>query len=247
MAGIPKKPEEIFEPLCADFEALFGDDLLSVILYGSCARGEYMPGKSDINFLLLLSEHGITQPGKALKTIEKWRRRSVATPLLLTRSYIETSLDAFPIEFLNIQAAYRVLRGEDPLKHLAFAPRMLRLQCERELKGKLLHLREQFLETAGSARRIKELIARSLPTFSAIFQAVVVLHGKPVQPGSTALLNTMQQVLGLDAALFADLYAVREGRMRLNTNEAIALMERYIKEVRRLALAVDSLDQVTAS
>jgi predicted nucleotidyltransferase len=245
-ASIPKKPEDIFEPLCAEFEALYGNDLLSVILYGSCARGEYMPKKSDINVMLMLSEKGITQLGKALATIEKWRRRAVATPLLLTRSYIETSLDAFPIEFLNIQAAYRVLRGEDPLKSLVFDPRMLRLQCERELKGKLLQLRERFLETGGSARRIKELIARSLPTFSAIFQAVVVLHGKSVQPGREKLLNTMHQVLGLDAALFADLYAVREDRMRLNTAEAIALMERYIKEVRRLALAVDSLEGAVA-
>jgi len=247
MAGIPKKPGDIFEPLCADFEALYGDDLLSVILYGSCARGEYVPGKSDINFMLLLSENGITQLGKALKTVEKWRRSAVATPLLLTRSYIETSLDAFPIEFLNIQVAYRVLRGEDPLKNLVFDRRLLRLQCERELKGKLLHLRERFLETAGSVRRINELIARSLPTFSAIFQAVVVLHGKPVQPGRDALLRTMQQVLGLDQALFADLYAVREGRLRLNTAGATALMERYITEIQRLALAVDSFEQCPAS
>jgi len=242
MAGIPKEPADIFESLCADFEALYGDDLLSVILYGSCARGEYVPGKSDINFMLMLSENGITQLGKALATVEKWRRRAVATPLLLTRAYIETSLDAFPIEFLNIQAAYRVLRGEDPLKNLVFDPRMLRLQCERELKGKLLHLRERFLETAGSARRIKELIGRSLPTFSAIFQAVVILHGRPVQPGRETLLSTMQQVLGLDQTLFADLYAVREGRLSLNAAGATALMQRYITEVRRLALAVDSLE-----
>ncbi len=247
MAGIPKNPEEIFEPVCADFEALYGGDLLSVILYGSCARGEYVPGKSDINFMLMLSENGITQPGRALATVEKWRRRAVATPLLLTRSYIETSIDSFPIEFLNIRAAYRVLRGEDPLKQLVFDHLMLRLQCERELKGKLLHLRAQFLETSGNARRIKELIARSLPTFSALFQAVVVLRGKPVQQGRAALLGAMQQVLGLDQALFTDLYAVREGRMRLNTAGSIALMERYIKEVRRLALAVDSLEPGPAS
>ncbi len=245
MAGIPKKPEEIFEPFCADFEALYGGDLFSVILYGSCARGEYVPKKSDINFMLLFSDTGITQLGKAFKLVEKWRRRAVATPLFLTQAYIETSLDTFPIEFLNFQAAYRVLRGDDPFKHLVFEQRMLRLQCERELKGKLLQLREQFLETAGSARLIRQLIERSLPTFFAIFQGIVYLHGKPPQPGRATLLNTMQQVIGLDAALFTELYAVREARLRLNTAEASVLMERYIEEVRRLGRAVDSLEQDT--
>jgi len=247
MAGTPKKPEEIFEPFCADFEALYGDDLLSIILYGSCARGEYVPKKSDINVMLLLSENGIRQLGRALKTVEKWWRRGVATPLFLTHAYIETSLDTFPIELLNFQAAYRVLRGEDPLSSLVFNYRMLRLQCERELKGKLLHLRERFLETGGSARRIKELIAHSLPAFLAIFQGVAYLHGKPPQSSREALMEAVKGPLGLDVALFADLYAVREGRIRLSAAGATALMERYIEEVRRLAMAVDSLEQGPAS
>jgi predicted nucleotidyltransferase len=245
MAGIPKKPEEIFEPFCADFKALYGDDLLSVILYGSCARGEYIPKKSDINFMLLLSENGITQLGGALKTVQKWRRRAVATPLFLTHAYIQTSIDTFPIELLNFQSAYRVLLGEDPLSSIVFNHRMLRLQCERELKGKLLHLREQFLETGGNTRCIKNLIARSLPTFFAIFQGVVFLHGKPLQSNRADLLNAMQQMIGLDEALFADLYAVRDDRKRLSGAEALALMQRYIDEVRRLAMAVDNLDQDT--
>lgn len=244
--GIPKKPEDIFDPFCADLEALYGDDLLSVILYGSCARGEYVPKKSDINFMLLLTEGGIAQLGKALKLTEKWHRRAVATPLFLTRAYIETSLDTFPVEMLNFQAAYRVLRGEDPLKNLVFDRQMLRLQCERELKGKLLQLREQFLETAGSTRRIKDLIARSLPTFFAIFQGVVYLHGKPPQPGREKLLDTMQEILGLNRALFSELYSVRDGNVSLNANGAITIMERYIEEVRCLALAVDSLEEPAA-
>jgi predicted nucleotidyltransferase len=243
---IPKKPEDIFDDFCADYEALYGTDLLSIILYGSCARGEYVPKKSDINFLLLLTEGGIARLGKALKLTAKWRRRAVATPLFLTRAYIETSLDTFPIEMLNFQASYRVLRGEDPLKDLVFDRGMLRLQCERELKGKLLQLREQFLETSGNARRVTDLIARSLPTFYAIFQGIVYLHGKPAQPEREALLDSMQDILGLNRVLFSELYAVRDGKVRLNSSGTITIMERYIEEVRRLALAVDSLEEPAA-
>ena len=244
--GTPKKPDEIFKPFCADYEELFGPDLLSVILYGSCARGEYVPKKSDINFMLLLTEGGIARIGKALKLTKKWNRCSVATPLFLTRAYIETSLDTFPIEMLNFQAAYQVLRGEDPLKNLVFDRHMLRLQCERELKGKLLQLREQFLGTAGNKGRIKDLITRSLPTFLAIFQGIAHLHGKPTQPDRKKLLDSMQQIISLDRPLFSELYAVRDGNINLNEHEAVKIMERYIEEVRRLALIVDSLEKTGA-
>jgi hypothetical protein len=243
MSKIPKNPEDIYEPFCADFESLYGSDLLSVILYGSCARNEYIPGKSDINFMLLLTESGIAKLGRSLDTVKKWQRRSVATPLFLTPAYIETSLDTFPIEMLNFQASYRVLRGEDPLKDLVFDRQMLRLQCERELKGKLLQLREQFLATAGNTRAIKDLIARSLPTFSAIFRAIVYLHGKPLQTSRAGLLATMQQILFLDKALFDGLYAICDSKAHLDSQYAISTMENYIEEVRRLAQAVDRLDK----
>ena len=112
MARIPHKPEEIFQEIILDYQGIFGPDLLSIILYGSGARGEYIPKKSDINFLMLLTENGIDHLSKAFKTVLKWHKKRVHTPLFLTAEYIKSSLDVFPIEFLNLQAHYKVsLRG----------------------------------------------------------------------------------------------------------------------------------------
>ena len=57
----------------------------------------------------------------------------------------------------------------------------------------------------------------------------------------------MQELLSLNRPLFSELYAVRNEKVHLNANEAITLMERYIEEVRRLALFVDSLEETTTS
>ena len=59
MAKIPKDPKEIFPEIIADYKNLFGDDLVSIILYGSATGQDYRPGKSDINFMIVLSEEGI--------------------------------------------------------------------------------------------------------------------------------------------------------------------------------------------
>jgi hypothetical protein len=65
MAKIPKTPEEIFPEITADFQKIFGEDLVSIILYGSGAGGDYVPGKSDLNFLITLTDRasrGSTAP-----------------------------------------------------------------------------------------------------------------------------------------------------------------------------------------
>jgi predicted nucleotidyltransferase len=103
MSKIPKTPEQIFQEFTDDFMKTFGDDLISIILYGSAARGEYIYKRSDINFLIVLTEQGIMQLRRALLLIPRWQKRKVSTPLILTEGYIRSALDSFPIEFLNMK------------------------------------------------------------------------------------------------------------------------------------------------
>ena len=115
MAKIPKKPEEIFAEITDDYRQIFGDDLISIILYGSGAGEDYIPGKSDLNFLITLTDRGIERLDRVLETVARWRKRNVAIPLFMTRSYLTGSQDAYPIEFLNMKRHYVVVTGEDVL------------------------------------------------------------------------------------------------------------------------------------
>jgi len=42
-----------------DYRRVFGQDIVSVILYGSALTADYVPGKSDLNLMIVLSEEGI--------------------------------------------------------------------------------------------------------------------------------------------------------------------------------------------
>ena len=95
MAKIPKEPSQIFLEITADYKRIFGEDLLSIILYGSAARGEYRYKKSDINFLMVLTENGMKNLRRCIDLIPKWRKRNVGAPLFLTQEYINASLDSF--------------------------------------------------------------------------------------------------------------------------------------------------------
>ena len=241
MSKIPGRPEEIFQAIVKDYQTIFGADLLSIILYGSAARGEYIPKKSDINFLVLLSENGIDSLSKAFTVVSRWHKSRVNTPLFLTKNYIQASLDVFPIEFLNLKSHYQVIYGEDVLQDLAVEKKFLRLQCEREIKGKLLQLRQQFLGTKGNKREIENLLARSAPTFYSIFRALLFLQDKAIPSGSKELLSLITQETGLNSSLLLDILKIKEGSKKLTTVEAVSFMEKYIEHIKKLSAVIDEM------
>ena len=241
MSKAPGNPEDVFQAVVKDYQTIFGSDLLAFILYGSGARGEYIPQKSDINFLVLLSENGVDNLSKAFEVVSRWHKSRVNTPLFLTKNYIQVSLDVFPIEFLNLKAYYKVICGEDVLQDLTVKKEFLRLQCEREIKGKLLQLRQQFLETRGSKREIENLLARSAPTFYSIFRALLFLQDKAIPSGSKELLSFVAQETGLNSNFLLDILKIKEGSKKLTAAEAVSFMEAYIEQIKKLSAVIDEM------
>lgn len=244
MSKIPKEPSEIFPSIIDDCKRLFGDDLISIILYGSAASGDYIAGKSDINFMIVVSEKAIDRLDRTFEVITKWKKRNVATPLFLTEDYVRTSLDAFAIEYLNFQSSYELVYGKDILKDLTFDPQFLRLQCEREIKGKLLLLRQAFLETQGKGRYLQQLVAQSVQAFVAIFNGLLYLKGKELPRYKREVIRHVCETFDVDRALFEKLLDIKEKKMKVSGAELTRLFQAYLKEVRKLWQVVDSLGSV---
>ena len=233
-------PKDIFQDVILDFSALYGDDLVSIMLYGSAAGSDYRPGESDINFMIVLTDEGIKRLEKAFTIVQKWRKRRVAVPLFLTESYIETSTDVFPIEYLNFQSNYTLVYGKDVLKDLHFEVNQVRLQCEREIKGKLLLLRETFIETAGKVKSLRSAISQSIQAFCAVFRALLFLKGQEPPPHKRALLKMTSEAFGLNAPLFDRLLDVKEGKAKTQTEEIKTLYGEYLEEIRKLMKMIDA-------
>lgn len=241
MSKIPKDPKEIFPGIVDDYKSLFGEDLVSVILYGSAASNDYIPGKSDINFMIVLSEKGIDSLDRTFEVIAKWKKRNVATPLFLTEEYVRTSLDAFPIEYLNFQNNYELAYGKDILKDLSFDLEFLRLQCEREVKGKLLLLREAFLETQGKGKYLQQLTTQSLGAFVAIFNALLHLKGNELPRHKREVIKQVCLAFDMDGRLFEKLLDIKEKKLKLSDSEMTELFKAYLKQVQQLWKMLDTL------
>ena len=223
-----------------DYRRVYGQDLVSVILYGSALTADYIPGKSDLNLMIVLSEEGIHNLHLAHDLVARWRKKRVGIPLFVTTTYIDSSLDTFPIEFLNIKGNYLVIQGEDVLAGLSFKKEFVRLQCERELKGKLLLLQQRYVETGGKGRILRDLIAASLPTFTFIFKGLLHLLDEEVPVTKSETISLLARKWKIDEGLFRDLQSIGAGTLKLSDRELHELFRRYLKEIRRLALDMDT-------
>ncbi len=237
---MPKEPEQISREFVTDMESCWGGDLVSVVLYGSAARDDFIPGRSDLNFLVLVRDLRPEHLMTLQSVVKRWRKQKVALPIFMRPEMVATALDSYPIEFLTMKSAYRVLMGEDPLRDLTFRREDVRLQCERDLRGKLLHLRAGAVDSEGKRDRIAGLIRASLPAMTAIFQALLFVGGRPHALWGNDLQNAAHDAFGLDTALLHKLARVRLEKRPPPKHELEELISDYLREVERLVEWADA-------
>ena len=241
MAKIPDKPQDIFVELTEDYQKVFGSDLVSLILYGSAAAGHYVKGKSDINLLVVLTSAGMDKLADVLDTVQIWKKSRVAVPLVMTKAFMESSLDCYPIEFLNMRNSHILIYGENVLEQLKFKPEDLRLQIERELKGKLILLRNGYLEAGGSARQLKQLISRSLTAFTSIFNALLYLKKESAPHNRRDTIKELAKLFTFDAEVFLACADIKEAADKLSGKEVEEVFKKYLREVEKICNIVDAL------
>jgi len=241
MNSMPEQLKQVINEFTTDINELFDNEAEAIILFGSAATEEYIPKKSDVNFLVCLTEQGIDKIDIVEKKVKKWQKKNISLPLFLTKSYIKASLDSFPIEFFNMSQTYQIIQGEDILKDLKFNKKDIRLQCERELKGKLLSLREDYILTRGKKKKMSQLINESIVTFISIFKALLFLRDSEVPVKKSDVILAMCREFDLDESVFSVLLAHRNNSVNLDKEQLSNIIKKYIKEIRQLSQVVDSM------
>ena len=103
-----------------------------------------------------------------------------------------------------------------------------------------LLLRQRYVETRGKHKVLHQLISASLPTFIFVFKGLLYLLGKEIPETKSETVSTLSTELKLDGELFASLLQIESGTLKSSPAEIEDLFRRYLKEIRRLALLMDS-------
>lgn len=240
MSPDAKESKKIYQEFAREIEILYPKAVVSVVAYGSSQSGEFRPGDSDLNVLVVLDETAIGDLSAAASKHAHWAKRGIRQPLILSPSYIENSRDTFPVELFNISSAYEVLRGIDPFEGLVLDRGHMRLQIERELKGMLLHLRQGFLASGLKGNLLRELAYRSAKDLRFIFRALASLLELEPGTGDEPLVRSVCDHFGVASQPILTLFRRARGKSKDKPSWVI-LLGGYIESVRALGRAVDAM------
>ncbi len=210
----------------------------SAVLYGSAARGDFVPGWSDINLLVVtdsLSPAVLRALGHAFTD---WRKATAEPPLLVSRAEWARATDVFPIEITDMRTANSVLRGPDPITGLTVSPADLRSALERELRGKLLRLRQGYAARSSDEAALGDLAQRSASTVLVLLRALLVLQDRPVSPDPLQVSTAAAAIIGIDGE---ELLGVVRHRGEPGWQCSNSKFEAYLDAMARAAGFVDQL------
>ena len=242
--NIDQLPESVglkIRPYLEEMIELLGHNLITAAVYGSAVTGDYLEKSSDINLLLVCEDVDLGTMKKSLKLIAKGIRKRIAAPLFFTRRYIETSADVFPIEFLEIRENHLILYGEDVLTGITVDLKNLRYQCEEQIKGKLVRIRQAYLEVGLKKKGVESLLKRSLSSLMPVFRNVIRLKSESPPPGKYEVLKRLAVLFSLDEEVFLTIWRDKQNDEKIGGEDAEIYLEKYLIQIEKLAAAVDSI------
>lgn len=146
---LSKTSQRAFEQMAADLARIFGPRLVALVAFGPAA---------SMAFIRTLSSQDLDA---CAALVEAWRRDGLAPPLVMTPEEFRRSLDAFPLEYTAMLDAHAVIVGDDPFAGVAIRPEDVRRACEVQARGLLIHLRQGWLQAAGHASHLADLVEAS--------------------------------------------------------------------------------------
>lgn len=203
----------------------------TVALFGGAARGRFVPGRSDVNLLVVLARRDATGGGALDRStlaclhevLERCRRgvdalpeteRAAIEPMFVGAEEFDRVALLFPVKCRDIVARHEVLAGDEGFLRGRSVPMThARLRVEQELRNLALRTRRRLVAVVGerpSAAALLGTIARPLAIELA---ELLRLDGvtPPAEDRTSAILAMAAERYGLDGPALARVAAIRQG------------------------------------
>ncbi|MGH7482656.1 MAG: hypothetical protein ACRELV_10920 [Longimicrobiales bacterium] len=241
MAKTRKAPRLAAEEFTEAVTDRLGDRIRGVLLYGSLARGEAIPGVSDVNLLVTLTSFESAEIVALAPLARRWTKSGNTAPLVLLETEWRQAADVFAVELSDMIDARELLHGEDPVDGAMVATSSLRLQTERELRGKLIQLREGIMITAEKPKELGTLLLRALPSFTTYQRAILRLAGRPVPADTEHVIREACALVDAEPNGFLDVWRARRANETIRCAPGDAVVHTYRETVERLTTHVDRI------
>jgi predicted nucleotidyltransferase len=224
-----------------ELRELLGNQLLAVVLYGSAAGENFVPGSSDLNIAIVVQRMEFAVLKKLQPHMALWHKRGFAVPLIVDHNFLNHSRDVFPMEYSDIKEQHRTLWGEEIFNTLPIGGEHLRFLAEHEVRSRLLRLQALYLERAGEPPRLRQILLDSLKTFLTLMRHLLRLQGKSGVQNYAEVLSLFEQHFQVAFPEMHRLIAIRQGLRDWPHEPATEFFREYLEDVQRLVALIDGL------
>jgi len=215
------------------------ENLESVLLYGSAARGDFHEAHSDLNVLCILRALRAAELSRVSPVVKWWTTvQRQPAPLFFSAEELRRSADVFAIEILDMQQSHRVLYGTDVVAGINVPMNLHRVQVEHELRTLLLKLRQHLLRDVGNLHELGTVLAKSLSsTLTLLRHALIALEERPPN-AANELFARIGALTGTGAPAFEAVQRLREAKS-LDKEAVLPAYDGYLAALEKVITTLD--------
>jgi predicted nucleotidyltransferase len=204
------------------------DNLYSIVLYGSAARGDFVPGVSDLNILIVLNE---STPAAHVAIAHALRSHANVEPFIVGRPGLLRTARAFPAKVAAIRRTARTVVGSDPLADLPRFPELERFAAEQALRNVRLRLVYNFVKRSADAAAYTRFVLNFVPAIYSACNGVLELEGVGVPRGREAQAALFASTFSVDTTVLLELAALKRKPQPLSASQLNAVHTRLFAVV----------------
>lgn len=232
------EPKQVAKEFADELTRALGARLEGVMMYGSAARGEWLESASDINVLVLVDDINGASLHATSPVVRKFMSRRIHPIVLETKEWKQAA-DVFAIEISDMLEAHEQIAGEPALSKLPIALPILRLQAERELRGKLLQIYLGMLVTE-TPDQLGGLLISAMPSLVTYFRTALRLGRREVPRDSAEVLRQAGELTGADVTPLLRVLDARRGNGKLSVALNDPLVDAYNTATEKLVQFIDN-------
>lgn len=200
MSGIPEVVRKQVDAWTNALATVLGDDLVGILVHGSVARGEYRPGESNIDTVVVVKEASFAKLEAMGAAMREARYAARVEATILTEEEIAGAADAFPLLYDQIKRCHILLVGRDPFVDVRVRETHKRLRIEQELREAQIQMRTVVTDAGGAREAIGGAVARKVKQTRGAIHALLRLKGVTSAEDLASVLTAAGETFGVDVA-----------------------------------------------
>ncbi|MGC9326906.1 MAG: hypothetical protein ACP5I1_04670 [Candidatus Hinthialibacter sp.] len=240
---IPENVRSTIEEYFTKFINVLPEKIDSIYLYGSVITEDFRPEQSDVNSLVLFDSFGSEEISALRPVVRGGLKKRIIAPLCLSVENFLRSADVFPLEFIEIKDKHLLAYGDcDHVNELVIPREHLRAKIEEQIKGKLIRLRQVYLEHQGLDRELADILVEAQRQLFPVFRNLLRFLGMESPPvAKDEIISKLESRTQFALPPCRQVWEHMTGRSSIKSR-TLPVYNDYIEVLLKLAQVIDRME-----